>query len=186
MVHGSQHTSWLEDIAFARELLCLNGAGAILDITSQRQEYVFFCFKSTLECPWNTLGPYRLTSGTIAANSARAANKLWYNQAPCPHHIYISTNISSSTLTNSVTFPHIFYGLPSACAGPTPVDRTVAPLPRAASHAHPPPSTKKSGSVDDGCTSARRRRAFHSDVMMMELALRDLMPASEPPCSSAL
>ena len=123
-----------------------------------------------------------LKPGTTPNNSCQNSQRTLVQPSPRPHHIYISF----STLTNCVTFPHIFYGLPSACTGPTPVDRTAPPLPRAASHAHPPQSTTKSGNVDDGCTSARRRRTFHSDVMMMELALRDLMSASEPPRSSAL
>ena len=44
MDHGSQPKSRLASVAFARELLCLNRAGSMLNITSQWQdpEILFF------------------------------------------------------------------------------------------------------------------------------------------------
>ena len=46
--------------------------------------------------------------GTIANNSCQNSQRPFVQPSPRPHHTYISTNISSSTLTNSITFPHIY------------------------------------------------------------------------------
>ena len=48
MDHGSQPKSRLASVAFAREPLCLNRAGSMLNITSQWQEpeILIFCYKS--------------------------------------------------------------------------------------------------------------------------------------------
>ena len=50
MDHGSQPKSRLSSVTFAREPLCLNRAGPMLNITSQRQdpEIWIFCHKSIL------------------------------------------------------------------------------------------------------------------------------------------
>ena len=48
MDHGSQPKSRLASGTFARELICLNRAGSMLNITSQWQDRVFFCYKSIL------------------------------------------------------------------------------------------------------------------------------------------
>ena len=50
MDHGSQPKSRLASVTFARELLCLNRAGSMLNITSQWQdpEILIFCYKSIL------------------------------------------------------------------------------------------------------------------------------------------
>ena len=51
MGHGSQPKSRLASVAFVRELLCLNRAGSMPNITSQRQdlEILIFCHKSILQ-----------------------------------------------------------------------------------------------------------------------------------------
>ena len=51
MDHGSQPKSRLASVTIARELLCLNRAGSMLNITSQWQDHevlIFFCYKSIL------------------------------------------------------------------------------------------------------------------------------------------
>ena len=62
MDHGSQPKSRLTSVTSARELLCLNRAGSMLNITSQRldPEILIFCYKSILQKIGRMLKPLML------------------------------------------------------------------------------------------------------------------------------
>ena len=59
MDHGSQPKSRLVSVAFARELLCLNKAGSMLNITSQGQdpEILIFAIRVYYEILGHMLSP---------------------------------------------------------------------------------------------------------------------------------
>ena len=59
MDHGSHSNLRLAAVAFARELLCLNRAGSMLNITTQWQDPQFlnFCYKSKYEKTGHMLKP---------------------------------------------------------------------------------------------------------------------------------
>ena len=57
MDHGSQPESRLASVTFARKLLCLNGAGSRLNITSRWQDPDFFVIRVYYEKLGHILNP---------------------------------------------------------------------------------------------------------------------------------